>query len=144
MKRKLAASFAFAVGLLMVCSPTLAHHGTSVSYDMKRTITLKGTVTEFVWANPHCQLYFDVKDDKGNVAHWGGEFMSPNRMAKAGWSKNILKPGDQITITLFPSKLGKNFGNVANIILPNGQTRVAISPEDAAQRSEIGKDAEPK
>ena len=85
-----------------------------------------------------------VLDDKGNVAHWGGEFMSPNRMAKAGWSKTILKPGDQITITLFPSKLGKNFGNVANITLPNGQTRVAIAPDDAAQRSEIGKDAEPK
>src|SRR5262249_35188188 len=61
--------------LFLLLSPSfmLAHHGSGISYDMSKSITLSGTVTEFVWSNPHCQLFFDVKDDKGNIVHWGGE-----------------------------------------------------------------------
>jgi hypothetical protein len=144
-----AGRFQMAFGIVLLVAvmsslPLLAHHGTSVSYDMKRTITLKGTVTEFVWANPHVQLYFDVKDDKGHVANWGGEFMNPSRMVKLGWTKTSLKPGDEITITLFPNLLNKNFGNVANVVLENGQKLVAISAEEAATRTQIRTEPEKK
>ena len=83
----------------------LAHHGTNISYDEKKSIKFEGTVTEFRWANPHAQIYFDVKDAKDSVAHWGGELNSPGVLSKAGWSRRTFKAGDMITITLHPSRV---------------------------------------
>jgi hypothetical protein len=92
-----------------------AHHGTSVTYQTDKTIILSGVVTEFAFAYPHPQLYFDVKDDKGNVQHWGSELAPTPLMMKnmhVGWSKESIKPGDQVTITCNPHKL-----STANVCL---------------------------
>lgn len=89
---------AVSVGLLMVSGPMLAHHGTA-AYDTTKSVTVQGTVTEFQFVNPHVEIYFDVKGDKGNVEKWQAEATSPNHLARAGWTKNTLKPGDQITAT---------------------------------------------
>ena len=121
MKRNRVTSLALIAGLLTVCSPMFAHYGTNASYDLGKTVTLTGTVTEFVWSNPHCQLYFDVKDDQGNVVHWGGETNSPGVLKAAGWSKTTLKPGDQIKIAVHPSKAGTPVGVIQTITLPDGQ-----------------------
>ena len=142
MKLKLATPVALVAGLLMLCGPMFAHHGTSVSYDMKKQIVLQGTVTEFLWANPHCQIYVDVKDDKGNVVHWGAETMAPRRVFRAGLTKDVMKPGDEITLTVNPSKAGVPFGQVVSITLPSGQTITLISPREAAERGQIGRAAE--
>jgi hypothetical protein len=83
-----------------------AHHG-SAAYE-KTPVTVKGTVTDFQFVNPHCQVFFDVKNDKGEVEHWRSELTAPNKLARAGWSKRSLKPGDQITVT---GLLGKNGGH---------------------------------
>lgn len=136
MERKRGVFLAVILSFLVVAGAAWAHHGTSASYDMTKTITLKGTITEFVWANPHCQVYFDVKDANGKVTSWGGELMSPNRMRRQGWSKTTLKPGDKITITVYPARNGKPFGNIANIILPNGKTLEPITPKQAAERAQ--------
>jgi hypothetical protein len=85
----------------MVCGPLFAHHG-NAAYDDKNPITVKGTVTEFIWANPHVQIYFDVKGDKGNVVHWSVETLSPGMLIRAGWANGVVKPGDGVTITLYP------------------------------------------
>ena len=82
----------------MVCLPARAHHGTSNYTGVTETITLEGTVTEFAWSNPHVFVLFDVKDDKGNTAHWAGEMNSPGVLKAAGWSKTTLKAGDQIKV----------------------------------------------
>ena len=94
--------------------------------------TLNGIVTEFVWSNPHCQLYFDVKDANGKVTNWAGELNSPSVLGREGWTKRQFKPGEQITITLFPSKAGTPVGVVDRThgILANGKERVP-----AAQRN---------
>lgn len=92
-----------------------AHHGTSVTYQVDKTLTMNGVVTEFAFAYPHPQLYFDVKDEKGNVQHWGSEFGPTPMMMKnmhVGWSKESIKPGDQVTITCNPHKL-----STANVCL---------------------------
>ncbi len=138
MKSRLAPSLAVVVAILVTSVTVFAHHGSSVSYNMKKTITLKGTVAEFVFTNPHCQLFFDVKDDKGNVVRWGGETMAPRLVIKLGLTKGLMKAGDPITITLFPSKAGTNFGLVQTLPLANGQTLTLISSDDAASRGEIG------
>jgi hypothetical protein len=136
MKSRLRISFALVIGLLAVCGPAFAHHGSSISYDLKKTVELKGTVTEFVWSNPHAQIYFDAKDAQGNVRHWGGETFAPSTLTKTGWTKKTLKPGDQITITVFPSKAGSSFGLVSSVVLADGQKFVPVSPETASTRTD--------
>jgi hypothetical protein len=106
--------------LLILGGPASAHHG-NAAYDLDKPITLKGTVTEFAWSNPHVQIYFDVKDEKGKVAHWASETVSPGMLARAGWRKDELKPGDEITITLGPSKSGSRVGYALKIVLSNGR-----------------------
>jgi hypothetical protein len=119
MKRKLLTSFGFAVGILLICAPVFAHHGGS-EYDTINLVTLKGTVTEFLWENPHCQVFLDVKkDDK--VVNWGIETLAPAVLKRAGWSPKTLHPGDQITITFAPSKKGTPIGMIRKVVLPNGE-----------------------
>jgi Family of unknown function (DUF6152) len=106
--------------LLMICIPLWAHHG-NASYDDKNPVTIKGTVTEFAWTNPHVQIYLDVKDDKGKVIHWSVETYSPGKLVRAGWSKDVVKVGDQVTITLIPARSGAPVGFLHKLVLPNGQ-----------------------
>lgn len=109
-----------AFALLAIYSPALAHHGGS-EYDTKNPITLKGTVTEYYWANPHCQIYVDVKDDKGKTANWAIETLAPAVMKRAGWNRDLLHPGDVITITVVPSKNGTPVGMVRKLVLASGE-----------------------
>jgi hypothetical protein len=98
------------VGLLVASIPLMAHHGTGVSYDMKKVTTLKGVVTRFAFANPHSQLYFDVTDDKGNVTHWAAEMRAPGNLIAEGYTRRglmeKLAPGTPIAVTGNPSKSG--------------------------------------
>ena len=132
MKREFAASLAFAVGLLMICVPAFAHHG-GLDYDTIHLKTLKGTVTEFLWENPHCQVFFDVNEvNAGNPVHWGIETLAPGVLKSAGWSPKTLQPGDQITITFGPSRKGTPVGLIRKVILPDGKelTGGSISGSD--------------
>ena len=126
MKRTLLPCLFVITCALLASIPLAAHHGTNISYDHDKPITLKGTVTEFVWANPHSQLYFDVKDEKGNVVHWGGELNSPGNLARQGWTRRHFKAGDVITLTVFPSKAGAPVGVVdrGHPIISNGKELV--------------------
>ena len=93
--------------LLLTAGCIFAHHGTSVNYQMEKTITLRGVVTKFEFVYPHPQLYFDVKSGGGESQHWTSEFGPTPLIMKsvyAGWSKESIKPGDQVTITCHPSK----------------------------------------
>jgi len=108
-------------GSLVGSIPLLAHHG-NAAFDVGKRVTVKGAVTDWVWANPHCWLKFDVKDDKGNVAHWVAETNNAPDMIERGWSKNTFKPGDEVTVTVEPVKNGNPVGRVVGVVLPNGQT----------------------
>jgi hypothetical protein len=81
------------------------HHGTG-GYDFAKAITLNGTATSFDWANPHCLLHMDVKDDNGNVQRWTLEMASPTTLSRRGWTKDSIRPGDQVTIDTHPAKNG--------------------------------------
>jgi hypothetical protein len=94
------------ISFLLGGIPLFAHHGTGVAYDTEKTVNLKGTVTEWIWANPHCGILFDVTDEKGTVEHWGAELGNPHALSMSGLSKDILKPGDKITISGHPAKSG--------------------------------------
>ena len=102
--------------------PVFAHHGTG-TYDSTKSVTLSGTVTEFAFTNPHAALYFDVKDESGKVTNWAIEMNSPGVLARAGWTKKMFKFGDQITITVRPSKAGTPVGliNRQKPVIVNGK-----------------------
>ena len=112
--------FTIVVGLLVVSGPTFAHHGTA-NYDMTKVVTLKGTVTDFQFINPHTLILFDVKNEKGIVEHWQAEATSPNHLVRAGWTKNIVKSGDEITISGFRAKNGSTVMRFQKMVLANGQ-----------------------
>ncbi len=121
MNTRLATYVIGAVYGLMTCTPVFAHHGTGASYQMDKTIILTGTVTQILWSNPHVGIFIDVKGDQGNVEHWTAESVAPAMLKLAGWTKDRLKVGDQITITVNPSKFGTSAGNLVKIVFPNGQ-----------------------
>jgi Family of unknown function (DUF6152) len=125
MRGKWSLVFALAVGVLVISvplsAPLFAHHG-NAAFDVGKKVVLKGTVTEWVWANPHCWLKFDVKDDSGNVVHWVAETNNLADMIERGWSMRSFKAGDQVTVTVEPVKNGNPAGRVLEVVLPNGQT----------------------
>ena len=116
--------FMIAVALLLMIVPLAGHHGTFVSYDSDHPITMKAIVTEFRYTNPHIQLYFDVKDDKGEITHWSAEGPDPAVLVQAGWGRKqtlaALSPGAEITITVAPARNGKPVGTMSGIKLANG------------------------
>jgi hypothetical protein len=110
------------LGLFVASQSVYGHHGSS-AFDTGKRLTLKGTVTEWFWANPHCFLKFDVKNtDTGDVAHWVAETSNPPDMINLGWSKQSFKPGDQVAVTLEPVKNGRQAGRVLDVVLPDGRT----------------------
>jgi len=92
--------------LLLSVGVVFAHHG-NTAYDETARVRIKGTVTEFIWTNPHSQIYLDVKDRSGKVVNWGVETNSPGILTRAGWTRRSLKAGDEITIILCPAKNGQ-------------------------------------
>jgi len=120
LKGKFLVVLALAVGGSILSLPLPAHHGVA-AYDMTKTVTLKGTVTQWVWSNPHCVLMFDVTDDHGQVEQWSAETENPSSMIHQGWTRQSLKTGDQITISVFQAKNGKPIGRIVEVVLSNGQ-----------------------
>src|SRR5437899_10212764 len=121
MKFKSEACLALILAFALAGVPLLAHHGTGVAYDTEKTVTLKGTVTEWIWSNPHCGILFDVTDDKGNVVHWGAELGNPHQLSGAGFSRDTLKPGDKFTISGHPSKSGAPRMTLDHFVLSDGR-----------------------
>ncbi len=95
---------------LMVPGLLFAHHGTGASYDMHKVVVLKGVVTQFNFSNPHSQLYFDVTDDSGKVAHWSAEMRNPRNLEAQGHTRkelmNEFAAGATVEVTGNPSKAG--------------------------------------
>lgn len=107
-------------GLFMVAIPVFAHHG-GAAYDTGAKVTLKGTITNFEWTNPHSQVHLDVTDENGNVVHWNLENQPPSILIHAGWTRNSLKPGDHVTIVVSPAKNGSPIGLLAKVTTADGR-----------------------
>jgi hypothetical protein len=120
MKLKIFVLIRSVAAVLVVSSATFAHHGTA-AYDTKNIVTVKGTMTDFRFINPHVQLYFDVKNDKGEVDKWQAELTAPNKLTRAGWDKYTLKAGDPITASGYVSKNDPHTMWINKLIGPDGQ-----------------------
>lgn len=120
-----------ALALLLAAGvPASAHHGAD-TFATGKQITLKGTVTEWIWANPHCFLRFDAKDDTGTARNWVAETQNPVSMTARGLSRSMVKAGDQVTVTVEPAKNGEPVARLLSVVLPDGRTLVAANPQPA-------------
>ena len=117
---------------LFVSIPAHAHHG-AASYDSQHLTTLKGTVTEYRFINPHSEILFDVKDSSGKVQKWIAEGVSATAMSRGGWNRDTLKPGDQITIVGNASKNG-SFSMRLSKVTANGKDFTVERGEDTAEQ----------
>ncbi len=127
------AAFAFLVAGVALLAPAaaLAHHSFAAEYDVKKPVTLKGTVTSVEWTNPHARFYLDVKDESGKVVNWNLELASPNVLVRQGWSRHSLKVGDEVTVEGSQAKDGSQMANARTVTLADGKKVFAFSLGDA-------------
>jgi hypothetical protein len=118
--KKLAFFLAIFFAALLVSTPLLAHHG-EANYDTDKVVSVKGTVSEFQFINPHTLITVDVKNDKGEIEKWSCEARSPGMLVRAGgWDKNTLKIGDVITVSGYRAKNGTPVMRLQKLTLPDG------------------------
>lgn len=120
MRTKIIVSLFVLVAILAASYSTFAHHGTA-AYDTSKIVTVKATMTDFRFINPHVQLFFDVKNDKGEVEKWQAELTAPNKLMRAGWDKHTLKSGDSITASGYVSKNDPHTMWINKLIGPDGE-----------------------
>ena len=123
--------------LLMLFALMVPHHGTGISYDLEAPlITLKGTVTEWRWANPHVTLFIDVKDASGKIVNWGFEHSNVNTLARQGYNRNTLKIGQEVTVVAHPSRGGAEVALIRKVVLSDGKETLQRDQAGAPQQRE--------
>ena len=115
------------IGMLVTALPILAHHSFSAEYDFAKPITLQGTVVKWELINPHGWITLDAKDANGKVARWAVETGNPNALLRAGWRKDSLKPGDEVTVEGYLAKDGTPTVNGVQVTLADGRKVLAAS-----------------
>jgi len=108
-------------GLSLLTAPALAHHGRGATYDMKRQVSLKGTVAEVLWRNPHIVIYVDAPDETGKVVRWTIEHSNITTLAQQGYGRNTLRAGQEVTAVVYPGADGTPKGLCAKIVFPDGR-----------------------
>jgi hypothetical protein len=137
MRRKILGALILAVALILFSNPLAAHHG-AAGYDNSKMTVLKATITSFLWTNPHCEIEFDVTDDKGTIQHWAIEAPPPTMLVERGWNRKSLKPGDVVTMSLNAAKTGSHSGIMRKAVLANGEDLWAYPPPDVLEKIQNG------
>ena len=121
--KKFALFLAVSFVALLVSAPLPAHHG-EANYDTDKVVSVKGTVSDFEFINPHTLITLDVKNDKGEIEKWDCEMRSPTMLVRVGgWDKNTLKPGDVITVFGFRAKNGTTVMRLQKLTLADGTVK---------------------
>jgi len=124
------------IGIIVAAAPSLVHaHHSFAAFDRTKKIVLVGKVKEFSFTNPHAWIQLEVQDANGGNTEWGVECGSPNMMARTGWKKELLKPGDQVAVTVNPLADGRPNGSLVSITLANG---AVLGPGDAPPPKPLG------
>ena len=145
MKSRYLAVMVAASGLLAATLPLTAHHSFAAEYDSNQPITLKGTVKELKWTNPHAYVYVNVKDESGKTVTWALETLSPNALQRSGWTRDSLKPGEAVTVEAYkakdprPLKDGSLHGNGRSFTLASGKRVLSGVPDDGGPQSATAK-----
>jgi len=116
----LVTAFIATIALLAASSAVIAHHG-AATFDTGKELTMQGTVTEWVWSNPHCFLKFDVQEKDGTVKSWTVETSNPPDMVNRGWSRRSFKVGEKVTVIVEPVKSGNPVGRLLTVTFADGK-----------------------
>ena len=122
-----------AAGAMLAGAGTASAHHSFAMFDLSVSKTLVGTVKEFQWTNPHTWIWIDVPAANSATETWGIEGMSPNFLARRGWSKATLKAGDKVTVVIHPVKTGEHGGSFMKVTLPSGQVMDMMGASPAAK-----------
>jgi hypothetical protein len=120
MERRTLAILALNILVFLTAISVSAHHSMT-GYDRSQSTTLRATIADFNWINPHVEIYFEVKQSSGAVVKWLAEMPGPGRLEKNGWSKETLKSGDQVTIVGNPARDGTLSMRLLKVVLPDGR-----------------------
>jgi len=134
MTSKTATTLLAIAGIAVLTAPANAHHSFA-SFDRTREVTLRGVVKDFQWTNPHAWIQIVVTDEQGHEVEWGAECGSPNMLARTGWKKSTLAPGDAVTAVVNPLLDGRTNGALVTITLADG---TVLGPGDAPAPRPLG------
>jgi len=124
MKSKFLALFA-GIGLFLAGLPAVAHHSFAAEYDSNTLLTLTGVITKVEWTNPHMYIHMNVKGPDGKMASWALEGYPPNTLKRTGFTRDLLKEGETVTITAYKAKDGSNTGAGREITFSDGTKKFA-------------------
>ena len=109
------------ITIFTLAAAAYAHHPFAAEYDWTKPVTVTGSVNKIEWTNPHVMLYVDGKDENGQTKLWTLEMGSPSALTQAGWSRDTLKKGDQVTVEAWLAKSAKDKANVKSVKLADGR-----------------------
>ena len=116
MRRNLLAVFI----LMAIVAPVFGHHSEAAEYDSTKPVKVTGTIKKVEWQNPHIYFYLDVKSPDGKVENWAIEGGAPNTLYRAGWRKDSVQPGNQVTVDGWLAKSGAKLANMRSVVLADG------------------------
>ncbi|MGH8141350.1 MAG: DUF6152 family protein [Steroidobacteraceae bacterium] len=111
-----------AAGLLVCASAAAFAHHSFAMFDQMQRVSLRGTVHDFQWTNPHSWIFLDVPKTGGGSDSWQIELNSPNNLKRQGWKSSVMKPGDQVTVVINPRRDGSKGGLFVSVTLADGST----------------------
>lgn len=129
-----AALWAILAALLLLQTPTYAHHSVGAEFDLSQRITLEGRLTKVEWMNPHVYLYLDVSAG-GKTANWACETAGPNTLSRQGWSRASFRIGDRITVVGYRARDGAYVASAREVVLSDGRKIFVGSPYDGGPKS---------
>ena len=121
-------TFFLIVLAVLIAAPVFAHHGRGAAFDMTKQISLKGTVSEVLWRNPHVRISIDVKGEDGKVTTWSFENSGTTNLAQAGYSRNTLRVGQEVTAVFNPGRNGTPVGVIIKFITSDGKEIMSRVP----------------
>ena len=128
--------FAGSIAILVALTPVLAQHTVAAKFDVSKSTTLTGTVTQIDWANPHVWFYIMVKGEDGRTVRWACEMGAPHQLQQRGWLRDTMKVGDVVTVAGSLARDGSKRANARLVTTADGKTLGAASSGDPTTRQQ--------
>jgi len=124
-----------AAGMALLSGTAAAHHSFAAAYNMQVPITIKGKIVDVRLTNPHSHFFLDVTNDDGSTSRWSFEAGTPSGMLRNGYSPQVIKKGDEVTINGFRARDDSDNGMLRELITADGTLYGMFGPQDGGANS---------